>query len=130
MPRDFFTSKITIIEAMQKANKPLILQHIAKRSKLDPQLVVYHMKQMIAWGIAGTVQSPDLSDDKTYYVLQPAYYDEGWLESLFALITPYITALKEQIDFEQATVDPAKAVVRNLSMFLRLFERKIDKMKL
>lgn len=130
MARDFFTSKIPIIEAMQKANKPLILQHIAKRCELDPQLVSYHMKQMIMWGIAGTVESPDLSDDKTYYVLQSAYYDQRWLESLFALITPYITALNEQIDFDQATVEPAKAVVRNLSMFLRLFERKIEEMKL
>jgi len=128
MPQDFFTTKIQIIETMQKAGKPLILQHIAKRSKLTPQLVSYHMKQMIQWGIAGTVQSPDFTDPKVYYVLQPAYYDENWLNSLFVLLEPYMKALT--IDFEQTEVGHTKSVIRNLSMFLRLFEHKIEKMPL
>jgi len=130
MPRDFFTTKIRIVESMQKAEKPLILQHIAKLSKLTPQLVSYHMEQMVKWGIAGTVRSPDPADDKVYYVLQQAYYDENWLNSLFALLEPYIKGVTSQIDFDQAGVKPAKAVIRNLSMFLRLFERKIEKMSL
>ena len=128
MPRDFFTTKIQIIEAMQKGGNPLILQHIAKMSKLTPQLVSYHMKQMVKWGIAGVVQSPDITDTKAYYVLQSAYYDEHWLNSLFVLLEPYMKALV--IDFEQTEVDPTKSVIRNLSMFLRLFERKIEKMPL
>lgn len=130
MPRDFFTTKIRIVESMQKAEKPLILQHIAKLSRLTPQLVSYHMQQMVKWGIAGTVSSPDAYDDKVYYVLQQAYYDENWLNSLFVLIEPYIKGIANQIDFDQAEVEPARAVVKNLAMFLRLFQHKIEKMKL
>ena len=128
MTRDFFTTKICIVETMQKAGKPLILQHIAKLSKLTPQLVSYHMKQMVKWGIAGTVQSPDFTDPKVYYVLQAVYYDENVLNALFTLMEPYVKELT--IDFEQTEVDPIKSVIRNLSMLLRLFEHKIEKMPL
>jgi hypothetical protein len=86
------------------------------------------MKQMVEWGMAGTV---DINgDDKTYYMLQPAYYDRNWLEALFALMLPYLTGMQEQMDFSEAKVDSSQAIVRNLSMFLRLFEEKIEKIPL
>lgn len=113
---------------MQKANKPLIQQHISELSKVSTQLTAYHMKQMVEWGIAGTVDVD--GDGKTYYMLQPAYYDRNWLEALFALMLPYLTGMKEQMDFSEAKVDSSKAIVRNLSMFLRLFEERIEKIPL
>jgi len=121
MIRDFFAIKIRLVEAMQKANKPLILQHVAKLSKLTPQHTSYHVSQMIEWGIVLKVEH----EDKTYFILQPAYYDRGWRESLFALMTPYIEAMISQTDFSQAKVSEAKASIRNLIIFLRLFEKKI-----
>lgn len=121
--KDFFTSKISIIEAMQKARKPLILQHIAKKSRLTPQLVSYHLKLMIEWGIINVYQE----QEKTLYVLQAAYYDEGWLEALCAVMTPYLKAMSRDMDLSQIQVQPAKALIRNLAMFLRLFEKKIEK---
>jgi len=125
MPQDFFTTKIRIVKAMQKANRPLILQRISELSKVSTQLTAYHVKQMVQWGIAGPIEIN--GDDKTYYALQPAYYDRDWLEALFALMLPYLTNMKEEMDFSKVEVDPAQAIVRNLSMFLRLFEEKIEK---
>ena len=126
--QDFFTTKIQIVKAMQKADRPLILQHISELSKVSTQLTAYHMKQMVEWGIAGTVDVN--GDDKTYYMLQPAYYDRKWLEALFALLLPYLQSMKKQMDFSGTKVDSSKAIVRNLSMFLRLFEEKIEKIPL
>lgn len=126
--QDFFTTKIQIVKAMQKADKPLILQHISELSKVSTQLTAYHIKQMVEWGIAGTVDVN--GDDKTYYMLQPAYYDGKWLEALFALLLPYLKSMKKQMDFSETKVDSSKAIVRNLSMFLRLFEEKIEKIPL
>lgn len=126
--QDFFTTKIQIVKAMQKADKPLILQHISELSKVSTQLTAYHMKQMVEWGIAGTVDVN--GDDKTYYMLQPAYYDSKWLEALFALLLPYLKSMKKQMDFSGTKVESSKAIVRNLSMFLRLFEEKIEKIPL
>ena len=125
MPQDFFTKKVQIIKAMQKANRPLILEHISNLSKVSTQLTAYHVKQMVEWGMAGTVDVN--GDDKTYYMLQPAYYDRNWLEALFALMLPYLTGMQEQMDFSEAKVESPQAIVRNLSMFLRLFEEKIEK---
>jgi DNA-binding MarR family transcriptional regulator len=129
MPQDFFTTKTKIVKAMQKADRPLILQHIAKATKLTPQLVSYHMKQMIECGIAGIYPvEQDLGN--IYYTLQPAYYDKKWLDALFVALTPFVEEMGKNIDADQAKVDTSVAVIRNLSMFLRLFEDKIQKLDL
>lgn len=127
MAKDFFGSKVMIVKAMQKLGKPDIIQHIAKECKMTPQLVKYQIDQMIQWGIVGTVEHPD-EPFKTYYMLQPAYYDKGWLQSLYAIFTPYIEALGTMIDTDQAAVTPEQALTRNLTMFLRLFEDQLEKM--
>lgn len=128
-PNDFFAPKVRIIEAMQKANKPLINQHIAKLAKITPQLTNYHINQMIEWGIAGTYPI-ETDPNNTYYTLQPAYYDKKWLDALYLALTPFAEQLGKDLDLDQAQVDMPKAVVRNLSMFLRLFENKIEKLDL
>ena len=112
---------------MQKAGQPLILQHIAKQCDLSPQIVKYQVDQMIQCGIIGSIQHPE-EPLKTYYMLQPAYYDKNWLQTLYALFTPYIEALGKMIDTQQATVTPEQALTRNITMFLRLFEEEIEKM--
>lgn len=130
MPTDFYGARVRIVEAMQKADKPLILQHIAKAAKLTPQLVSYHMKQMIEWGIAG-VYPIEQDPGNTYYTLQPAYYDKKWLDALFVALTPFVKEMGKNIDVDdQAKVETPVAVIHNLSMFLRLFENKIQKLDL
>ena len=126
MPKDFFNTKIRIVKAMQKAKKPLILQHIAKESKMSPQVVAYQIKQMQEWGIVGEIQ-PEADPFKTYYTLQPAYYDKNWLNALYAALTPYVEALGKMLDYDQATVKPEQVTTRNLAMLLRLFEVEAEK---
>jgi hypothetical protein len=111
---------------MQKTGKAEIVQHIAKESGLAPQLVAYQIKQMLEWGIVGEVK-PDDDPFKTYYILQPAYYDKNWLNALYAALTPYVEALGKMLDYEQAKVTPEQVTTRNLAMLLRLFEAETEK---
>lgn len=126
MPRDFFITKLRIIRTMQNANRPLILQHVAKECGMTPQAVKYQLKQMVDWGIGGTILHPD-NADKVYYTLQPAYYDKNWLNSLYALLTPYVQALGKMLDYDQAKMKPEEVLTKNLSMLLRLFEEEAEK---
>jgi len=127
MPKDPFTSKVIIVKAMQKLNQPSILQHIAKECNMTPQLVKYQIDQMIKWGIIGNVTHEE-DPLKVYYMLQPAYYDKGWLHSLEALFMPYIEALAKMVDTDQAAGNPEQVLSRNLIMFLRLFEEHLETM--
>ena len=81
-----FTSKIKIIKALRRAGEPLIAQHIAKRSRLSPQLVSYHLQQMVEWGMIII----STSEDKTFYHLQKAYCDEELLGILSDMLIPYM----------------------------------------
>jgi DNA-binding transcriptional ArsR family regulator len=118
-----FTSKIKIIQALRRAREPLIAQHIAKRSRLSQQLVSYHLLQMVEWGMVVTSNS----EDKTFYHLQKAYYDEKLLEDLSMMLIPYMEEMSAGMDFLQAKVSTTEAVIRNLFMFLRLFETEIER---
>lgn len=120
---ELFTSKIRIIETLRRAGKPLIAQHIAKRSHLYPQLVRYHLGQMVEWGMVTTSNS----EDKTFYQLQKPYYDEQLMEALSEMLIPYMQNMSKDMDFSQVKVSTGEAVIRNLFMFLRLFETEIDK---
>ncbi|MBU1173175.1 MAG: winged helix-turn-helix domain-containing protein [Proteobacteria bacterium] len=119
---ELFTSKIRIIEALRRAEKPLIAQHIAKRSHLYPQLVRYHLGQMVEWGMVTT----STVEDKTFYQLQQPYCDEQLMEVLSELLIPYMQHMSEGMDFSQAKVSVGEAVIRNLFMLLRMFETEID----
>ena len=121
-----FASKIKIIKALRRAGEPLIAQHIAKRSRLSPQLVSYHLQQMVEWGMIIT----STSEDKTFYHLQKAYCDEELLGILSDMLIPYMEKMSEGMDFSQVKVSTTEAVIRNLFMFLRLFEAEIDRASL
>ena len=123
---DLFSSKIKIIQTLRRAGKPLIAQHIAKRSRLSPQLVSYHIEQMLEWGII-TASS---FEDKTVYHLQKAYYEERLLEDLSTMLIPYMKQMSKDMDFSQIKGSTTEAVIRNLFMFLRLFETEIEKLPL
>ncbi len=118
-----FASKIKIIRALKRAGKPLIAQHIAKRSRLSHQLVRYHLEQMVQWGMIITSNS----EDKTFYHLQKAYWNDQLLENLSVMLIPYMEKMSKGLDLSQVKVSTTEAVIRNLFMFLRLFETEIDK---
>ena len=120
---DAFDSKVKIVQALRRANQPLILHHIAKRSKMSPQLVSYQLEHLIEWGIV----TSSVSEDKTFYQLQEPYYDEQALEKLSKKLLPYMFSISEKMEFAQVKGSTTEAVVKNLFMFMRLFETEIEK---
>ena len=102
----------------------MILQNIAKKTKLTPQAVSYALQKLMEQGIVNVFEE----EDKRLYVLQKAYYDDNWLNALYALMIPYVRAMQDKMDFSQTTLTPPKAVVSNFLMFLRLFERRVKKL--
>ena len=118
-----FVSKIKIIQTLRRAGEPLIAQHIAKRSRMSAQLVGYHLEQMVQWGMIVTSNS----EDKTFYHLQKAYWTDQLLEDLSIMLIPYMKKMSKGMDFSQVKVSPSEAVIRNLFMFLRMFEVEIER---
>lgn len=120
---DAFDSKVKIIQALRRANEPLILQHIAKRSRMSPQSVSYQLEKLIEWGI---VTSKSI-DEKTVYQLQQPFYDEQALEKLSNALIPYMKKMGKNLDFSQIKGESTEAVIKNLFMLMRLFESEIEK---
>ncbi|MBA7609121.1 hypothetical protein ES703_16308 [subsurface metagenome] len=116
---------LKIVEAMQKADKPLILNHIAKRANESAQLVNYHLCQMIKKGLVLCLNE----DDKKYYILQPIFYDENWLIALYKMLTPFVEGMGDKIGYEQYSLDISqeRVVINILVMFLRRFEDELEK---
>lgn len=121
---DVFASKIKIIKTLRRAGEPLIAQHIAKRSRLTPQLISYQLEQMVDWGIV----TKSNSEDKTFYQLQKPYCNEELLETLSDMLIPYMKKMSAGMDFSQVKVSTTEAIIRNLFMFLRIFEAEIEKL--
>ena len=123
---EVFASKIKIIQTLRRVGEPLIAQHIAKRSRLSQQLVSYHLEQMVEWGMIVT----STAEDKTFYHLQKACWDDQLLEDLSTLLVPYMQKMSEGMDLSQVKVSTTEAIIRNLFMFLRLFETEIERSSL
>lgn len=119
---DAFGSKVKIVQALRRANQPLILHQIAKRSRMSHQLVSYQLEQLVEWGII----IASVNGDKTYQ-LQKTYYDEQALEKLSIKLLPYMKAISDKMDFSQVKGSTTEAVVKNLFMFMRIFESEIEK---
>jgi len=116
---------LRIVEVMQDADMPLILNHIAKRADASAQLVDYHLGQMIKKGLVLCIDE----DDKKYYILQPIFYDENWLTALYKMLTPFVEGMSDKIGYEQYDLDISqeRVVINILVMFLRRFEDELEK---
>lgn len=116
---------LKIVEAMQQSGKPLILNHIAKRTKIPVQLVDYHLEKLIENGIVYSIKQ----DGNNYYMLQPVFYDENWLNALYAQLTPFVESMNdgESILFDQAKVPEGKVVINIITVFLGRFQVEIEK---
>ena len=101
-------TRITIMQAMIRAGKPLILSHIAKRAKKDIQLVAYHLEQLVKEGIVYTYSGEE--DELTYYYLAAPFYDEDNMNALYALLTPYVQQTREIM--ENAEPDVILAIMK------------------
>lgn len=78
---------------------------------------------MVQWGMIIASNS----EDKTFYHLQKAYWDDQLLEDLSLMLVPYMEKMSRGMEFSQVKVSTTEAVIRNLFMFLRLFETEIQK---
>ena len=106
-------TKLKIIKCLIKEGNPLILNHIAKKTKLDIQLVEYHIKKLIEEGIAITVTE----EGKKYYFLCSPFYDKNNMNALYSLLTPYVKATVKDLSEDTATTEEQ---VLNTFMYLLL----------
>lgn len=87
------TTKLKIIKCLIDEDNPLILNHIAKKTDLDIQLVEYHIKKLIAEGIVNTA----IEEQKKYYYLCDPFYDENNMNALYKLLIPYVEATAREM---------------------------------
>ena len=111
------TTKLKIIECLIKADKPLILNHIAKKTKLDIQLVEYHIKIFIKEEVINRAVG---DDDKNYYYLVAPFYDKDNMDALYSLLTPYIQETIKTLRDNSAEVTQ-KGVINTFMYLLFLF---------
>lgn len=117
-------TQLKIIRVMQKINRPLILNHIAKRCNIAPQLADYHLQKMIKKGLIVST-----FNEHEYYMLQPIFYDKNWLTALYIQLTPFLEDMAKENGLSMNQTDqPAEKVVINVfTMFLKRFEEEIEK---
>jgi len=122
-------TQIKIVGVMQRANNPLILNHIAKRARIAPQLVDYHLEQMIKKGIA--YLHTDENGNK-YYMLQPIFYDKNWTYALSNQLIPFIQEMSKpgMLVFDQADEKTSveRLIINVFVTFLKRFEEEVEKL--
>lgn len=116
-------TELKIVLTMIEYGEPLICQHIAKKSELDQQLVAYHLKNMLEKGIL----LKEEADNRKYYLLQPIFYDENVMISLFSLLTPVVEQLPKEMEFDKCLAHPIRATTETLKMLLVIFQSKLTK---
>lgn len=107
-------TKLKIIKCLIDEDNPLILNHIAKKTDLDIQLVKYHIKNLIADGIVNTA----IEAEKKYYYLCDPFYDENNMNALYALLTPYIEATAKEMTEDNPEITERE--ILNTFMYLLL----------
>ena len=113
-------TKLKIIKCLIKEDNPLILNHIAKKTKLDIQLVEYHIKKLIEEGIVIS----EIEEEKKYYFLCSPFYDRNNMTALYSLLTPYVKATVKDLSEDTATTE--KQVLNTFMYLLLLFIDNIN----
>ena len=108
-------TKLKIIKCLIKEDNPLILNHIAKKTKLDIQLVEYHIKKLIEEGIIII----ETEEEKKYYFLCSPFYDTDNMNALYSLLTPYVEATVKNLSEDRLTTE--KEVLNTFMYLLLLF---------
>lgn len=107
---------IKIILELQKADKPLIANHIAKGINETPQLVDYHLKNLLEKGVILTVEEYDT----TFYMLQPSFYMEKAETSLMTILIEWLKIFMEQLEIDPE-LDKTKVILNNLKYYFTIF---------
>ena len=113
-------TKLKIIKSLIKEDSPLILNHIAKKTDLDIQLVEYHIKKLIEEGVVII----ETEEEKKYYFLCSPFYDTNNMNALYSLLTPYVEATVKDLSEGGATTE--EQVLNTFMYLLLLFVDNIN----
>ena len=113
-------TKLKIIKCLIKEDNPLILNHMAKKTDLDIQLVEYHIKKLIEEGIVIS----EIEEEKKYYFLCSPFYDRDNMNALYSLLTPYVEETVKSLSEDRQTTE--KEVLNTFMYLLLLFIDNIN----
>lgn len=111
-------SKSKIVAAMYNIGQPSRQTDLVKELGMSPQLIDYHIKELIQKGIISIVE------DETgckYYVLSEVFYDESLFEGVRDILYPLADAVSQSIH-----VDDTKIVIENSKYLVELFWSLFD----
>jgi len=106
-------TKTKIVAGLYNIGQPSRQADLVRETGISPQLIDYHIKNLITKGVADIVED-DLGCK--YYVLSSVFYDESLFEGLRDALYPLADAVAETID-----VVETEAVVENSKYLVELF---------
>lgn len=115
---------LQIIVHLQKADRPLIANHIATAIGARSSLVDYHLKKLIREGIVLTTTD----QYGRYYLLQPSFYLEEAETALMKVLTPWVEEFSRQTEITDEMKGTNEQIVyANLKAFFQIFLKRITK---
>lgn len=111
-------SKTKIVAAMYNIGQPARQTDLVKEMGMSPQLIDYHIKELIEKNIISIVE-----DDNgcKYYVLSEVFYDETLFEGIRDALYPLADAISQSIHVEDTA-----SVVENSKYLIELFWSLFD----
>lgn len=111
-------SKTKIVAAMYNIGQPARQTDLVKEMGMSPQLIDYHIKELIEKNIISIVE-----DDNgcKYYVLSEVFYDETLFEGIRDALYPLADAISQSIHVEDTA-----PVVENSKYLIELFWSLFD----
>lgn len=113
-----YDSKSKIVAAMYNIGQPSRQTDLVKELGMSPQLIDYHIKELIQKGIISIVED---ENGCKYYVLSEIFYDESLFEGVRDILYPLADAVSQSIH-----VDDTKIVVENSKYLVELFWSLFD----
>lgn len=113
---------LKIVEALIRSDEALILQHIAKKINETPQTTAYNLKKLCDAGVVLSIED----DTSKQYLLQPFYYMEDTLSSLYILLEPFAKSISDLLD----TCDSENRLdftTNNLELIFELFIKDLKR---
>ena len=111
-------SKTKIVAAMYNIGQPARQTDLVKEMGMSPQLIDYHIKELIEKNIISIVE-----DDNgcKYYVLSEVFYDETLFEGIRDALYPLADAISQSIH-----VEDTESVIENSKYLIELFWSLFD----
>lgn len=108
MKADSAQKQLKIFLTMLDADKPLRLTEISDHCKMSPQLVKYHLPNMVKDGLIVPI---DIDGEK-YYSVQLVFLNTALFDKLSSKIIPVVKIIADNVSYEYAEGDK-EDVIRN-----------------